>query len=223
MVPRTPRPGGSTLVQQSGSAHDQPVPGKRTLTEQIAPVAPVQRSPAHQAHGTQTATSGEHTPKIAQPEPGIDQTGFIDNSKGAPIYNRPPEAGGDLVRDAPLPPASRVFASGTYPRLKDWWYVTAFVEGTMLRGYVEAHRINAHLPEPFAELRQLVGGETPERLAKEKYGKDVRDGHDLRYYENVLLYVNRGRDGIAGTYRIRTCSAAARTTSSCTPGTGSGS
>jgi hypothetical protein len=99
MVPRTPRPGGSTLVQQSGSAHDQPVPGKRTLTEQIAPVAPVQRSPAHQAHGTQTATSGEHTPKIAQPEPGIDQTGFIDNSKGAPIYNRPPEAGGDLVRD----------------------------------------------------------------------------------------------------------------------------
>jgi hypothetical protein len=201
MIPRMPKPGGSTLVQQSGSAHDLPAPGKRALTEQIAPVAPVQRSPAHQSHGPQTATSGEHTPKIAQPEPGIDQTGFIDNSKGAPLYNRPPEAGGDLVRDTPLPPASRVFASGMYPKLKDWWYVTAFVEGTMLRGYVEAHRINAHLPEPFAELRQLEGGETPEGLAKEKYGKDVRDGHDLRYYENVLLYVNRGRDGIAGTYQ----------------------
>jgi len=188
-------------VPQSGSAHDLPAPGKRTLTEQLAPVAPVQRSPAHQTHGPQTATSGVHTPKIAQPELGIDQTGFIDNSKGAPIYNRPPEAGGELVRDTPLPPAARVFASGTYPRLKDWWYVTVFVEGTMLRGYVEAHRINAHLPEPFAELRQLEGGETPEGLAKEKYGKEVRDGHDLRYYENVLLYVNRGRDGIGGTYQ----------------------
>jgi hypothetical protein len=28
----------------------------------------------------------------------------------------------------------------------------------------------------------------------------VRDGHDLRYYENVLLYVNQGRDGISGTF-----------------------
>src|SRR5512140_1240585 len=65
MVPRMPRPGGSTLVPQSGSAHDLPAPGKRTLTEQLAPVAPVQRSPAHQAHGPQTATSGVHTPKIA--------------------------------------------------------------------------------------------------------------------------------------------------------------
>jgi hypothetical protein len=29
----------------------------------------------------------------------------------------------------------------------------------------------------------------------------VADGHDLRYYENVLLYVNRGRKGIQGTYQ----------------------
>ena len=57
------------------------------------------------------------------------------------------------------------------------------------------------LPEPFAELRQLDGGEPPEGLAKEKFGGAVRAGHDLRYYENVLLYVNRGRAGIGGSYQ----------------------
>ena len=72
-----------------------------------------------------------------------------------------------LVRDAPLPPAARVFASGTHPRLKQWWYVTAYLDGAMLRGYVEDFRVNVDLPEPLAELRQLDGGETPEGLAKE--------------------------------------------------------
>jgi hypothetical protein len=147
------------------------------------------------------ANRADHGPHIAPPAPGVDKPGFIDNSKGAPIYNTPAEAGGELVRDAPLPPAARVFASGTHPRLKHWWYVTAFLEGTMLRGYVEDFRVNTQLPEPFAELRQLEGGETPEGLAKEKFSTAVRDGHDLRYYENVLLYVNRGRDGISGTFQ----------------------
>ena len=49
------------------------------------------------------------------------------------------------------------------------------------------------MPEPLAELRQLHGGETAEGLAREKFGHAVRDGHDLRFYENVLLYVNKGR------------------------------
>jgi hypothetical protein len=35
------------------------------------------------------------------------------------------------------------------------------------------------------------------------FGDAVADGHDLRYYENVLLYVNRqrGRAGVTGTYQ----------------------
>jgi hypothetical protein len=61
--------------------------------------------------------------------------------------------------------------------------------------------VNVDLPEPLAELRQLVGGETAEGLAKEKFGHAVTDGHDLRYYENVLLCVNQGRAGIRGTYQ----------------------
>jgi hypothetical protein len=191
----TRRPDGSGQTQKTTGAAEPFAPGKRTLTEQL--LAPVQRAPAHPASGGAAA----HQPHIAPPEPGIDKTGFIGNSKGAPLYSAPAEAGGELLRDTPLPPAARVFASGTHPRLKHWWYVTAFLDGTMLRGYIEDFRVNVNLPEPLAELRQLSGGETPEGLAKDKFSGAVRDGHDLRYYENVLLYVNRGRDGISGTYQ----------------------
>jgi len=159
--------------------------------------APVQLAPAS---GTTKARSGDLAP-VVPPEAGIDKPGFIDNSKGAQIYTAPTEAGGVRVRDEPLPPAARVFVSGTHPRLKHWWYVTAYLDGTMVRGYIESFRVNSDLPEPLAELRQLHGGETPEGLAKEKFGGAVRDGHDLHYYENVLLYVNQGRKGIGGTYQ----------------------
>ena len=97
-----------------------------------------------------------------------------------------------LVRDAPLPPAARVFASGTHPRLKHWWYVTAFLDGTMLRGLRRGlPRQRATYPSRSPSSASSIGGETPEGLAKEKFGGAVRDGHDLRYYENVLLYVNQ--------------------------------
>jgi hypothetical protein len=94
-----------------------------------------------------------------------------------------------------------VYASGRHPKAPEWTYVTAFLPGEIVRGYVQGPRVNFDLPEPLAELRQLVGGETAEQLAKEKFGGAVRDGHDLRFYENVLLYVNTGRDGITGTYQ----------------------
>ena len=197
----SPKPGGSSLVQQTAGAEVIPIPGKRTLTEQLISNAPVQLTPAHAAGGTTGAQGASHTLQIAPPQPGIDKAGFVDNSKGAPIYNKPAERGGELVRDAPLPPATRVFASGTHSTLKHWWYITAYLDQTMIRGYVEDFRVNTELPEPLAELRQLIGGETPEELAKEKFGGAVRDGHDLRYYENVLLHVNRGRAGISGTYQ----------------------
>ena len=195
------KPGGGSLTAPAAHGPDAHVPGKRTRAEGIPTHAPVQRAPAHGVAGDSHAARAESGPRIEPPAPGIDKQGFIDNSKGAPLYNTPAEAGGELVRDAPLPPAARVFVSGTHPRLKHWWYVTAFVDGAMVRGYLEDFRVNVALPEPFAKLLQLEGGETPEGLARASFSDAVRDGHDLRYYENVLLYVNRGRDGIGGRFQ----------------------
>jgi hypothetical protein len=46
-------------------------------------------------------------------------------------------------------------------------------------------------------------GDTAEGLAVQVFSSAVRDGHDLRFYENVLLYANRqhGRAGVRGSYQ----------------------
>jgi len=142
-------------------------------------------------------------PAITPPVGGINKPGFIDNSDGANLRTGPAEASGEKVIDAPLPPATRVFVSGMYPGASQWWYVTAFLPDQITRGYVQDFRVTTDLPEPLAKLYQVKSGDTAEKLAVREYKSSVRDGHDLRFYENVLLFVNkeRGRAGITGSYQ----------------------
>jgi hypothetical protein len=107
------------------------------------------------------------------------------------------------VRSSPLPPATQVFVSGTHPSASQWWYVTAFLPDEIIRGYVQDFRVATDLPEPMAKLHHVRSGDTAESLAVQEYKSAVRDGHDLRYYENVLLKVNRdkGRAGITGSFQ----------------------
>jgi hypothetical protein len=193
------QPGGATgSASLTHTAAQSPGPGKRTLVESLVPAPTlVQRKPA----ATSAGLSGGDG--IAPPTGGIDKSGFIDNSDGANIRTGPAESGGQKVRDQSLPPATRVFVSGAHPDAPGWWYVTAYLGGTMVRGYVQDFRVTTELPEPTAKLHQVIGGDTAEQLAAQEYGSAVRDGHDLRYYENVLLYVNQqqGRAGITGTYQ----------------------
>ena len=205
-------PGKRTIAERVPTAYVGPpseaplAPGKCTLVEsqqthtQVNGAAPVQASPAPHASPKETG-GGAQT--IAPAKPGIDKVGFIDNSDGSFLSTGPRELGGGTVRSEPLPPATRVFVSGTHPEAASWWYVTAFLDQQMLRGYVQDFRLNTDLPEPLAELRKVKDNDTAEGYAREKFGDAVTDGHDLRYYENVLLFVNqqRGRDGITGTYQ----------------------
>jgi hypothetical protein len=140
---------------------------------------------------------------VAAPTGGVNLPGFIDTSDGANLRTGPAEAGGKTVIDAPLAPATRVFVSGSHPSAPQWWYVTAFLPDKIVRGYVQRFRVNTDLPEPLAQLHAVKSGDTVEKLAVQQYASSVRDGHDLRYYENVLLFANkqRGRVGIAGTYQ----------------------
>jgi hypothetical protein len=140
---------------------------------------------------------------IAPPKAGINKSGFIDHSDGANLRSGPAEAGGSTLRGAPLPPATRVFVSGTHPSSTQWWYVTVFLPEEVVRGYVQDFRITTDLPEPLARLHQVEAGDTARSLANREFQSAVRDGHDLRYYENVLLKVNRdkGRAGVIGSYQ----------------------
>ena len=157
--------------------------------------AAVQRAPATAGTGGSAA--------VTPPQAGIDQPGFIDRKDGANLHTDPVHASDRLVRDQPLPPATRVFVSGTHPQGSDWWYITAFLPDALVRGYVQSVRVNTHLPEPLAELHLVADDETAEGLAKKQFSSAVSDGHDLRYYENVLLYVNQNRHppGVRGTYQ----------------------
>jgi len=195
---------GDSYEQHADAVADAVVAGRSAapLLDQVshtaAPGAAVQRKPDGPSAPSGGAASG-----VTPPKGGIDKPGFIDNSDGANIWTGPIESGGQKVRDQPLPPATRVFVSGTHPGAATWWYVTAYLDGTMVRGYVQDVRVATELPEPTAKLHQIIGGDTAERLAAKEYGGAVRDGHDLRYYENVLLYVNQqqGRAGITGHYQ----------------------
>jgi hypothetical protein len=138
---------------------------------------------------------------IARPASGINKIGFVDSSDGANVRSAPAESGGQILTDEPLPATTKVFVSGVHPAAGQWWYVTAFLSQGMVRGYVQYFRINTELPEATAKLYQVKQGDSAEKLAVQEFSSAVRAGHDLRYYENVLLYVNQGRDGIKGTYQ----------------------
>ncbi|ADO73850.1 uncharacterized protein STAUR_6093 [Stigmatella aurantiaca DW4/3-1] len=133
----------------------------------------------------------------------INKPGFIDSDDGSNIRTGPWELGGQLVRTKPLPPATPVFVSGPHPAKPEWWYVTAYAKDGIFRGYVQGFRVNVDLPEPTAKLHQIEEGDTAEGLAVKMFSSSVRKGHDLHFYENVLLYVNRLKKppGITGTYR----------------------
>jgi hypothetical protein len=199
-------PGGASVAGDAHEVHADAVADRvgrgESSAELLAPyrggettTGDVQRAPASPGAGAGA--------EITAPTGGVNLPGFIDTSDGANLRAGPAVAGGKTVIDAPLPPATRVFVSGTHPSAPAWWYVTAFLPDKIVRGYVQQFRVNTDLPEPLAKLHAVKSGDTVEKLAVQEYASSVRDGHDLRYYENVLLFANkqRGRVGITGSYQ----------------------
>ena len=196
-----------TTPYHRGDGSETPLIGKRTLVDTAGGmgtgVSQATISPGKASSLQPMLSSPSPGTEITAPAGGINQPGFIDTSDGANLRTGPAELGGSTVIDTPLLPATRVFVSGTHPTAPQWWYVTAFLTDRIVRGYVQQFRVNTELPEPLAKLHQVKPGDTAEKLAVQEFSASVRDGHDLRYYENVLLFVNkqRGRIGITGTYQ----------------------
>ncbi len=169
----------------------------------------IQCAPKKRRSGSQSPES-DTMRRIDPPIPGINKTGFVFvTGDGVNIRSGPQELGGQLVREHKLPPGTRVFISGRHPKNPAWWYVTAFLPEAILRGYVweqipDVSAINTDLPEPTAKLYYIKHGDNVETIAKREFSAAVTDGHDLRYYENVLLAVNHAKgltNGIKGTYQ----------------------
>jgi len=205
---------GDIHEQHADQVADRVAAGEsaENLLDRIAggpPGRAVQMSPrgdGKPAHADASADPDQPQPVesgVDPPQAGINKPGFVDNSEGAHIRTGPRESGAQALTAQLLPPATRVFVSGQHKDTAEWWYVTAFTSEGIVRGYVQGFRVTTDLPEPSAKLYHLKGGETIEGLARQEFAASVRDGHDLRYYENVLLAVNRdkGRAGIHGTFQ----------------------
>jgi hypothetical protein len=195
--------GGIGAEGDAHEAHADAVANRVVRGDSAAELLAPFRGGDAETRSVQRAPASPGAPEIAAPAGGVNLPGFIDTSDGANLRTGPAEAGGSKVIDAPLPPATRVFVSGTHPTAPQWWYVTAFLPDKIVRGYLQQFRVNTDLPEPLAKLHQVKSGDTVEKLAVQEYSSSVRDGHDMRYYENVLLFANkqRGRVGITGTYQ----------------------
>lgn len=166
-----------------------------------------QQQQAAELRAAGMSLAGEQTPggaaAVDPPLPGQSAAGFIDHSDGSNIRTGPAESGGVALTDQPLPPATRVFVSGHHPGSTEWLYVTATLPDAIVRGYVQHFRVTTDVPEPTARLHTVAPGETAEALAVEMFADHVEPGRDLRFYENVLLHVNRqaGRDGVRGEFQ----------------------
>jgi hypothetical protein len=85
--------------------------------------------------GGATAVQRKPDDAAAGPKPGINKSGFIDHGGGA------------KVREEPLPPATRVFVTGTHPSAPEWLYVTATLsDRSMVRGYGQGNVITGYGP-----------------------------------------------------------------------------
>ena len=80
------------------------------------------------------------------------------------------------------------------------WYYISTEEGDT--GYVAFHLIKKGLPEPGSKLHKVASGESAMGIAEKYYRKYATDwGQDLRFFINVLVYVNKGEgDSSKGIY-----------------------
>jgi len=128
--------------------------------------------------------------------------GFIDTSDGANIRTMPADmVGSKCLTSAPLPPGTRVIVNGIHPQKHEWSHVTTFLGESLLSGYVQSLRINTALPEPAATLHHIKPGDRLEPIAARIYRQGIEPGHDLRFYQNVVLHVNQ-RAGRVGVQRL---------------------
>lgn len=153
----------------------------------------------HLTTRTKNAASFDAVPSLG--DAGL-HVGFIDNADGANVRAKP---GGEIL--AKLAPGTRVVLEPAHRDAAGWRYVTAVSfddasgNATMVRGCVNDALITTNAPEPGAVLYQVAAGDTAQEVVARYYPGLARPGHDLRYFENVLLRVNReqNRKGVQGT------------------------
>lgn len=121
----------------------------------------------------------------------IASFGRVRNDDGVNFCDAP---GGTLLKRLPF--NTRVFVSRELPG--DWYFVT-LDDGSY--GYVARQYVSINPPGNGAVLHKIKKGESALAIVKQYYkGSAISWGEDERYYVNVLVEANRGKE-LSGIYK----------------------
>jgi hypothetical protein len=193
-----------------GPAREAPgfvAPGKTTLTSKLpaSPGRAVQRQPSAPSPGPapgprRSAWDQTMDPAMDAAFRGLTALQGATDPSGASGAATPAAPG---AASGPAPGA----IDSPQPGIDKPGFIDNDDGANIRTGPAELHGI-ALTPRPLPPTTRVFvtgiqPGDTAERLAVQEFAAAVRDGQDLRYYENVLLSVNRakGRAGVQGTFQ----------------------
>ena len=134
------------------------------------------------------------------PPPGAKGTrhveGVVFREEGVDMWPEPRHSGAPLGR---LAHGRKLFVLDK--NLPGGWAHVTTDKGS--NGYVPSSVVKTDLPCPGARLYRIPGDTTALAIAQRFFGDQVKPGRDLRFYVNVLQYVNQREEGRAGIERAK--------------------
>ena len=134
------------------------------------------------------------------PPPGAKGTrhveGVVFREEGVDMWPEPRHSGAPLGR---LAHGRKLFVLDK--NLPGGWAHVTTDKGS--NGYVPSSVVKTDLPCPGARLYRIPGDTTALAIAQRFFGDQVKPGRDLRFYVNVLQYVNGREEGRAGIERAK--------------------
>ena len=156
---------------------------------------------AHElTHVVQQSNRPSSIQKYSQTKPadksaGKEKIGIVYKEEGVNLRDQPePSELSNILQHLPF--NTKLIIDEKYP---DGWYRVRIKSSSAI-GYVVGSHIKTNLPEPNAIIYKISEGTTAIGIAESFYNNEIVYGADLRFFVNVLEYINRGT-GNRGIYR----------------------
>ena len=171
---------GNDIFFGAGEYNPQTSEGKKLMAHELTHTI-------QQGGGVRGKVQRKPGPSMQEGIP-VNLRGIAYKKEGVNLREQPLSGGKVLQR---LNQNTHFFVS----RKIDNWYQIYLDNGQV--GYVAASHVKTNLPEPNARIYYIEKGDYALNIAKSHYEyKFLEWGKDLRFYVNVMEYVNRGKGAI---------------------------
>jgi len=169
------------LSKGAGPLGKQAGPGLMCKLENTTAFKPRQTNPLSSTPG-QSAGSAIFGAFVPQAGIAMDKIGGAFDDKGINLRDKPDDKSSRVLKNLPF--GTRFLIEAELP---GGWYKVRVLGGG--NGYVAKHLVSI-APEPGALLHKIQNTETAIGIAERFYKNAVKPGEDLRFFVNVLSYVN---------------------------------